>query len=106
MRCYNAGRTDKQTNEQLKIELLSQWKLEAEFRNISFTNILESSFCILFDCQMMKCAIFVGKQADLKYATDLLAFAHIAPSNSLSPPTLARNMIKQFCLILPESQMT
>ena len=28
MRCYNAGRT----NEQLKIELLSQWKLEAEFR--------------------------------------------------------------------------
>ena len=74
--------------------------------NISFTNILESSFCILFDCQMMKCAIFVGKQADLKYATDLLAFAHIAPSNSLSPPTLARNMIKQFCLILPESQMT
>ena len=30
MRCYNAGRTD---NEQLKIELLSQWKLEAEFRN-------------------------------------------------------------------------
>ena len=24
---------DKQTNEQLKIELLSQWKLEAEFRN-------------------------------------------------------------------------
>ena len=25
--------TDKQTNEQLKIELLSQWKLEAEFRN-------------------------------------------------------------------------
>ena len=30
MRCYNAGRTD---NEQVKIELLSQWKLEAEFRN-------------------------------------------------------------------------
>ena len=29
MRCYNAGRT----NEQLKIELLSQWKLEAEFHN-------------------------------------------------------------------------
>ena len=25
--------TDGQTNEQLKIELLSQWKLEAEFRN-------------------------------------------------------------------------
>ena len=25
---------DGQTNEQLKIELLSQWKLEAEFRNI------------------------------------------------------------------------
>ena len=59
---------------------------------------------------MMKCAIFGGKQADLKYATDLPAFAHIAPSNSLSPPTLARNMIKHFplrlCLILPESQMT
>ena len=32
-RCYNAGRTDGRTNEQLKIELLSQWKLEAEFRN-------------------------------------------------------------------------
>ena len=31
MRCYNAGRTN---DEQLKIELLSQWKLEAEFRNI------------------------------------------------------------------------
>ena len=31
MRCYNAGRPT--TNEQLKIELLSQWKLEAEFRN-------------------------------------------------------------------------
>ena len=28
MRCHYAG----QTNEQLKIELLSQWKLEAEFR--------------------------------------------------------------------------
>ena len=28
-RCHYAGRTD----EQLKIELLSQWKLEAEFRN-------------------------------------------------------------------------
>ena len=26
--------TDKRTNEQLKIELLSQWKLEAEFRKI------------------------------------------------------------------------
>ena len=24
---------DRQTNEQLKIELLSQWKLEAKFRN-------------------------------------------------------------------------
>ena len=33
MRCYNAGRTDGRTNEQLKTELLSQWKLEAEFRN-------------------------------------------------------------------------
>ena len=32
MRCYNAGRTD---NEQLKIELLSQWKLETEFRNLN-----------------------------------------------------------------------
>ena len=27
-------RDDERTNEQLKIELLSQWKLEAEFRNI------------------------------------------------------------------------
>ena len=26
---------DGQTNEQLKIELLSQWKLEAEFRNLN-----------------------------------------------------------------------
>ena len=33
MRCYNAGRR-RRTNKQLKIELLSQWKLEAEFRNI------------------------------------------------------------------------
>ena len=31
-RCYNAGRTTTTTNKQLKIELLSQWKLEAEFR--------------------------------------------------------------------------
>ena len=36
MRCYNAGRTDERTNEQLKIELLSQWKLEAEFRNYKY----------------------------------------------------------------------
>ena len=35
MRCYNAGRTD---NEQLKMELLSQWKLEAEFRNSNSVN--------------------------------------------------------------------
>ena len=28
------GRTNKQTNEQGKIGLLSQWKLEAEFRNL------------------------------------------------------------------------
>ena len=34
-RCYNAGRT----NEQLKIELLSQWKLEAEFRNLAQANV-------------------------------------------------------------------
>ena len=27
------GGTDERTNEQGKIELLSQWKLEAEFRN-------------------------------------------------------------------------
>ena len=31
-RCHYAGRTTT-TNKQLKIELLSQWKLEAEFRN-------------------------------------------------------------------------
>ena len=30
------GRTDVRTNEQGKIELLSQWKLEAEFRNNGF----------------------------------------------------------------------
>ena len=35
MRCYNAGRTT--TNEQVKIELLSQWMLGAEFRNIQYT---------------------------------------------------------------------
>ena len=29
------GTDDKRTNKQLKIELLSQWKLEAEFRNSS-----------------------------------------------------------------------
>ena len=42
MRCYNAGRTDGQTNEQLKIELLSQWKLEAEFRNFSLSQARSS----------------------------------------------------------------
>ena len=30
---------DGQTNEQLKIELLSQWKLEAEFRKIPFSDL-------------------------------------------------------------------
>ena len=32
--------TDGQTNEQLKIELLSQWKLEAEFRNIRYAYLV------------------------------------------------------------------
>ena len=31
---------DERTNEQLKIELLSQWKLEAEFRNKAFLSAL------------------------------------------------------------------
>ena len=35
--------TDGQTNdEQLKIELLSQWKLEAEFRNIVEKKIVKN----------------------------------------------------------------
>jgi hypothetical protein len=34
----DAGQTNERTNEQkLKIELLSQWKLEAEFRNSTHT---------------------------------------------------------------------
>ena len=41
MRCYNAG----QTNEQLKIELLSQWKLEAEFRNLLLPLQISSRMC-------------------------------------------------------------
>ena len=32
MMCYNAGRTN-DDDEQVKIELLSRWKLEAESRN-------------------------------------------------------------------------
>ena len=32
----DAGQKTKQTTEQLKIELLSQWKLEAESRNLEF----------------------------------------------------------------------
>ena len=40
-RCYQCGTNNKRTNEQqLKIELLSQWKLEAESRN-SFDADLE-----------------------------------------------------------------
>ena len=41
MRCYNAGRTN---DEQLKIELLSQWKLEAEFRNSAKCIVETSAF--------------------------------------------------------------
>ena len=44
MRCYNAGRTD---NEQLKIELLSQWKLEAEFRN-NYSEVFQENFMHMF----------------------------------------------------------
>ena len=40
--------TDKRTNEQWKIELLSQWKLEAEFRNIAHP-CLESIFFVIKD---------------------------------------------------------
>ena len=32
MRCYRCGPTT--NNRTVKIELLSQWKLEAEFRNL------------------------------------------------------------------------
>ena len=39
-RCHYAGRTN--DDEQLKIELLSQWKLEAEFRNNLFNFPIES----------------------------------------------------------------
>jgi len=36
--------TDGQTNdEQLKIELLSQWKLEAEFRNFSYISWIKNA---------------------------------------------------------------
>ena len=38
-------RDDKRTNEQLKIELLSQWKLEAESRNIHFGTIMIQMAC-------------------------------------------------------------
>ena len=31
----DAGRRRRTNNEQLKIELLSQWKLDAEFRNLT-----------------------------------------------------------------------
>ena len=45
-RCYRCGTT---TNEQLKIELLSQWKLEAESRNFEvFTHFLHFWFSFLF----------------------------------------------------------
>ena len=33
------GGTDERTNEQGKIGLLSQWKLEAEFRNNAFVHL-------------------------------------------------------------------
>ena len=43
-------RDDDDDDKQLKIELLSQWKLEAEFRN---SGILEFSTCIttMQDCR-------------------------------------------------------
>ena len=41
-------RTNKQTNKQtLKIELLSQWKLEAEFRNCLF---IKTARALLLHC--------------------------------------------------------
>ena len=43
-----------------------------------------SCFRFLSCWQMMNCAIFGQKHADLKYVTDLLAFAHIAPPPLLS----------------------
>ena len=46
------GRTD---NEQLKIELLSQWKLEAEFRNfLRFEfKIIQNIQIIVLNCRMV-----------------------------------------------------
>ena len=48
-------RDNERTNEQtLKIELLSQWKLEAEFRNISHT-LPRGQFC----CHVTKSEIIL-----------------------------------------------
>ena len=41
----DAGRTN---NEQLKIELLSQWKLEAESRNLFLVNSVIMAVLVLF----------------------------------------------------------
>merc|ERR1712208_269 len=42
--CHQAGRT---TNEQGKIELLSQWKLEAEFRKYKIQNVSQRRISFL-----------------------------------------------------------
>ena len=60
-RCYNAGRTN---DEQLKIELLSQWKLEAEFRKnnqISTTKVHQKRIFTTLHILRQKCVCWTAR---------------------------------------------
>ena len=76
-RCHYAGRT---TNEQLKIELLSQWKLEAEFRN---TNAMKYKYKIMrchlkYKCKYNEMQIQNVSEFESKTTTG----RHVATSNT------------------------
>ena len=85
-----------------KIHFLQARSINFSFKYFCYRASGNSCFRFLSCCQMMNCAIFGQKHADLKYVTDLLAFAHIAPppllSFSLSSHQLWHvNMISHFC---------
>ena len=60
--------TNERTNEQtLKIELLSQWKLEAEFRNLSAAKIIFCTFVIYPPDTPKARARFLNRKVDHQF---------------------------------------
>ena len=64
--CGTDGQTT--TNKQVKIELLSRWKLEAEFRNFFITHILQ--------VQIVN-AIFSTRSFDIRFHWVLTGFLKV-----------------------------